>query len=331
MLERIYESLAGELSGENARQMAARIHALDRTCSYDSFGKSARYCLDRMREFGLESPELLSFPADGKQVYGDYRMPRAWNVKDAELRIVEPRGAARRVASYRAQPLSLAMYSPATPKGGVTAELVGVEGGGSDADYEDVDCEGKIVLGSHSAANMVKSASKRGAIGVVTDFMPTFPHARPTPFDLPDAHVWSKVDATQNCFAFVLSPQEGKLLRDQLSREKRVVMHASVDSRSYDGSTHAVTGLIPGRRKNKEILLVAHLFEQIDYRSVPILDEFQLRKGGAGGCSLMFFVEVSGLVCVRQLVVALLAIKCLKLLHLSSPVNFLGHNSFRKR
>ncbi len=261
MLETIYEALAGELSGENAHQMAARIHAFDRTCSYDSFGKSARYCFERMREFGLESPEHLTFPADGKQVYGDYRMPRAWNVKDAELRVVEPRGAARRVASYREEPLSLAMYSPPTPRRGVTAELVCVEGGGKDADYEGVDCKGKIVLGSQSAANVVKAAAKRGAVGVVTDFMPTFPHARSTPFDLPDAHVWSKVGPDQKAFAFVLSPQQGKLLRDQLSREKKLVMHATVDSRSYDGNTCAVTGLIPGRRKSKEILLVAHLFE----------------------------------------------------------------------
>ncbi|MDP6779692.1 MAG: DUF4910 domain-containing protein [Candidatus Latescibacteria bacterium] len=261
MLERIYEMLAGELSGENAKEMAARIHAFDRTCSYDNFSKSARYCLDRMREFGLQSPELLKFPADGKQTYGDYRMPRAWNVKKAELRVVEPGKAARRVASYRAEPLSLAMYSPPTPKGGVTADLISVEGGSKAADYEGVDCKGKIVLGSQSAAAVVKEAVKHGSVGVVTDFMPTFPHARPTPFDLPDAHVWSKVDADQGAFAFVLSPQEGRLLRDSLSREKRLVLRASVDSRSYDGNTCVVTGLIPGRRKGKEILLVAHLFE----------------------------------------------------------------------
>ena len=260
MFRDIYEKLEREISGRHARDLAARIWRFDRRISFDQFSRCAEYCCDRMKDVGLMDAEVLSFPADGEQRYGDYRMPRAWDVTDAYLRIVEPEDRAGYLASYREEPLSLAMGSHPTPPEGVTAEVVCVEDGSQDRDYRDVDVQGKIVLSSSSTA-IAGTAHRHGALGVITDGVPAVPPARETAMDLKEGRIWNRVGPDAECFGFVLSPKGGRRLRDLIASGRSVKVHAKVVSRYYDGQIHAVTGVLPGERCDQEILVVAHLFE----------------------------------------------------------------------
>ena len=77
--------------------------------------------------------------------------------------------------------------------------MVVLEGGSREADYKRVDVSGKIVLTSQAPGSVHKLAAKHGAVGILTDFMPTNPVTRPTPMDLPDAHLWLCLLYTSRC------------------------------------------------------------------------------------------------------------------------------------
>jgi hypothetical protein len=213
-----------------------------------------------LKSIGLEDAKVWEFPADGKTVYGDRRMPRAWDAEEAELRIVEPASAAEVLASYRDEPLSLAMGSSSTPEDGVEAELIYIEDASRDAGYENVDVKGKIVFTS-AGASAAKLAHKRGAIGLVSDHMPTFDTARETSMDLADGRVWSRIDHDADCFAFIISPRQGMNLRALLKPSGTVKVRAVVKAKTYDGAVRMVDALIPGQDRGEEFLIIAHLFE----------------------------------------------------------------------
>ncbi len=265
MFRKVYDLLAEEVSGENTRNMAADIWRHDRTCSFDEYYKSARYCVDKLKAGGASEVEIISFPATGKAVYGAYRLQRAWDCKDAELSILAPESAARRLCSYRDDPWSLAQGSTPTPAGGIEAPVVIVEGGASDKDYKGVSVKGKIILTNAAPRAVHELAKKKGAVGIVTDNMATNPVVRPTPMDLPDARLWLTIRPEGKLFAFVLTPRQGQDLRKLIEAEEKkgneVRLRAWVDSRIYDGRHEMVSASLRGRRTDQEIGLVAHLYE----------------------------------------------------------------------
>jgi len=265
MFEELYKLLRAEISGENAKNMATDIWLHDCTCSFAEYAKSARYCVDRLREASASEAEIIAFPATGKAKYGAYRLQRAWDGHDAELHIVQPGAQARRLLSYRDNPYVLCRGSAATARGGIGAEVVILEGGAKDADYKRTNVKGKIILTGSAPRAIQKLAAKHGAIGIVTDIMATNPLVRPTPMDLPDAHLWQTMEPDGKLFAFVLSPREGKQLRDMVAAQQKknrpVTLRAFVDTRIYDGKYEMVSASIKGRRTDQEVALVAHLYE----------------------------------------------------------------------
>jgi len=260
MFERIYQLFEEELSGANAKKIATSIFPFDRSCSFSKYAESAKYCCELLKSIGLEDPKIWDFPADGKTVYGDRRMPKAWDGEEAELRIIEPAGATEILASYRDEPLSLAMYSASTPADGVEAEVVYIEDAAKDASYENVDVTGKVVFTS-AQANAAKLAHDKGAVGLISDHMPTFDTARETPMDLAEGRVWSRTNPDADCFAFIITPRQGINLRALLKRSEVVKVRASVKAKSYDGTLKLVDALIPGENRDEEFLIIAHLFE----------------------------------------------------------------------
>ena len=220
--------------------------------------------MDKLKDARASDVEIISFPATGKAVYGAYRIQRAWDGHDAELHIVEPAASAERLCSYRDDPWSLAQGSTPTPKGGIEAEVVAIEGGGAEKDYKGVDVKGKLVFSSAAPRAVQDLAKKKGAVGLVTDYMPTNPAVRPTPMDLPDARNWTTLRPIGTLPAFVLTPRQGQALRKLIGeREGKggVKLRAWVDARPYDGEHEMVTATIRGRDRDHEVALVAHLYE----------------------------------------------------------------------
>ena len=120
---------------------------------------------------GLSDVKLEQFPADGRVFYGTQRSRPPWDAEFAELwELGEEAGGKlvprARLASWEAMPLTLAQDSESAD---VTAELLDVGGGTSEADYAGKDVRGKIVLTSAQPGEAARLAVERfGAAGLVS-------------------------------------------------------------------------------------------------------------------------------------------------------------------
>jgi len=293
MIGRVLDAVSPYLSGINALDMIAHVHDHDRWSSFDRHHEAAKYCVSKLLEYGLEA-EVLTVPADGESTYGDWIVPVAWDARSATLTLLPNEGRGEVVlCEYRDDPCSLIVYSKPTPPEGVRAEVVLVEGGRRAEDYEGIDVSGKIVFTSDSARYSRKEAMKRGALGLISDYLPTYEGCRP-PMELPDVRLWERFSTEKGgwgmkkgdepCWGFVLTQRQGRWLREIIEKEKGVVLHARVDARFYDGTIPVVTGFIPGRT-GEEVLINGHLCE------VGAIDD-------ASGCGLAMEV----LRCLNQLI-----------------------------
>jgi len=273
----VLEKVRKEASGINAKNIVADIARFHRVQASPGFRQAAEYCERWFRENGLASREILEFPGDGKQMYWSYRMPQAWSIKDAELRVASPKGAQGLLCSFRDLPMSVIQRSAPTPPEGVEAELAVLEDGTEEIDYRGKDVKGKIALTSGEIQRVKELAvDKYGALGIVTDRMAEFPPIRHL-MDVGGALCYTSFwwrEGEKKCFGFVLSPKDGEKLRKTVKEierkrrlrekleqdeEKGVRVHAKVDSQFYNGTCEDITAVIPGREPEEEVLVVAHL------------------------------------------------------------------------
>lgn len=258
------------LSGENALDIAAHIHDLDRWSSFDRHREASRYCCEKMKQYGLEA-ELFPIPADGESIFGDFVMPRAWDAKEGTLTLLgnDERGEVE-LCRYTHEPCSLVVHSKATPPGGTTAEIVLMDGGSKAEDYNNVDVAGKVIFTRLSPREVKVEAIKHEAVGIISDELPEYP-MRP-PMELPDTVAWVRFMSDHSgggwgmrkgdseCWGFMLSPRQGHWLREIIAREGTVRVHAEVDAGLYDGTLEVVTGWIPGET-DEHVIFNGYLHE----------------------------------------------------------------------
>lgn len=244
-----------------------RLTAIDRWFTYPKFLESAGYAAERLKEVGAADARVIRFRADGKTLYGAWRAPMAWDARSARLSVVEPPELAGAIlCDYESVPCSLVMWSGPTPKGGVTAEVVVVNGGSREEDYTGIDVRGKIVLTDERASHAKGLAARRGAVGILTDWhnaAETTPDARfwnNTFNDAPAA--WGPAASDSRIFGFCISPNQGRRLRTVLSAGKTLKLHAFADTRLYAGPLPVATGSLPGKVAGEQVLVLGHGFEQ---------------------------------------------------------------------
>jgi aminopeptidase YwaD len=253
-----------ELSGSVAKSYVAQISCYNRIQGSTMFHEAAEYVRNELVMLGLKDAAIEQFPADGAHKYWTYTSPVGWDVKSAELRLVEP--GEKLLAVYEDLPQSLHTYSNGTPADGVTAELVDVGSGIKASDYKGKDVKGKFVL-ARGRAQLVheQAVYKFGAAGVITDTITyEMPSVRES-IDIPDAHayqaIWPDADELHKAaFGFSLSKRQGNELRALLEKKKTVKLEAKVDARLFPSKMDIVTATIKGESKPKEeVFLIAHL------------------------------------------------------------------------
>lgn len=253
-----------ELSGSMARTYISHISNYHRVQASTMYHDASVHIVDELRRMGLDDVQIIQLPADGKRKYWLHRSTVGWSVKSAELHMLEPRKEL--LADFEDVPMSLHTYSQATPKEGVTAELVEVGSGCSAEDYKGKKVKGKIVLVSGSSHTAhVEAVVKRGAAGVITDtFEYEFPGVRES-IDIPDARsyrgIWPTSDTVAKTrFGFSVSKRKGDELRALLADGKKILLHAKVDAKLFKGKYDIVTATIRGSSKpDEEVFLSAHL------------------------------------------------------------------------
>jgi len=272
MFQKTLKLMQETFSGEAAKGYVADLSRYHRVQASPGYRAAAEHVLKQLRGWGLEV-ELLSFPANYETTCWSLAMFQEWDVEEATLYLVAPEKERRKLADYHDSRLSIIQRSDSFDG---EAELVVLEDGENQEDYEGLDVTGKVVLTRGDLERVRELAvEERGAVGILFDGMRPAPPVR-LPGDLPDALQYTSFWWTgheKRCFGFVISPREGERLR-RLYREgqKRrspseenpqeaptpLRVRARVRARLYDGAAEVVAALIPGQT-DQEVVIVSHL------------------------------------------------------------------------
>ena len=224
------------------------------------FRSAAEFVAEQARGYGLDSVEILQFPADGKTFYGTQKARPAWDAEFAELWELGPDAKpAVRVASWDAMPLVLAQDSESA---NVTADLVDVGAGTNENDYTGRDVKGKLVLTSSQPESVYRLAVERlGAVGILSYAQ----NQRTAWFGENDNLIrWGHLDSftPTKTFAFMLSLKQARGFQSRLTRGEKVTLKAEVRAGRHAGSYDIATAVIPGsdpRLREEEIAFSCHL------------------------------------------------------------------------
>lgn len=264
MFKRVLERLEGEISGESALNLVYDLSRYHRIQGSPGLRAAVTSAAEALSGYGLEA-EVMRYPADGKTYYWSNLMFKEWSCRDAELRLIELREEARVLARWSDSKFTLIQRSHPTPPSGLEAELVVLEEGEEESEYEGLDVEGKVVLARGDISRVYELAvERRGAIGIIFDGMRIFPPVRKEG-DLDDALQYTSFWWTGDekpAFGFVLSPRKGRWLRglakERTRKGETLKVWAKVESQFYDGTMENVVASIKGEI-DEEVLLVAHI------------------------------------------------------------------------
>ncbi len=253
-------SLAGELSGSNAKRHVQALTLNHRMRGSRGFSAAMEYLKTQLESFGLK-PEVVRLPADGEIFYGTQRSRPAWDAAFAELWEL-PVGEAPvdlKIASYAATPVALAQDSAA---GELTADLVDVGEGTKESDYKDRQVEGRFVLAAAQPGPVAKLAVERfGAKGIVS-----YAQNQRTAWWREDETLvrWGHLETfpAPASFAFMVSLKQARAWQERLARGETVRLRGKVEAGQHPGSYDLLTTVIPGSDpalRESEFVFSCHL------------------------------------------------------------------------
>jgi aminopeptidase YwaD len=255
-------ALAQELSGETPKRNLEGVVRFHRQRGSQGFHSAAELIAERARAYGLSDVAILQFPADGKIYYGTQRSRPPWDVEFAELWELQNGNAATKMASYDAEPVTLAEDSQSAD---VTADLLDVGDGTKESDYAGKDVKGKIVLvAAQPGAVQDLAIGKFAAAGIIS-----YAQNQPSAWSGEDENLirWGHLEtfSPNKTFGFMVSLKTARALRKRLSAGEQITLHATVKAGQHPGYTEVVTATIPGadpKLKDQEIAFSCHLDHQ---------------------------------------------------------------------
>ncbi len=255
---KLRDLLHGELSGEIAKDHVIQITRHSRIQGSRQFRDSGKYVLGELLKSGFAQTEAYveSFKSDGIIHYQTWQSPSGFDMDWAELRMLEP--FEERIVGYPEVAMSLITYSN---PGNVTAELVFVGSGTTDADYAGKDVKGKIVLATGYGGIVHRLAVlKYGAKAVVCYLDDE--RAQQYPDMLAYTGMWPKTDELNKVtFGFNVTNRQGVKLRRLIESGKKVIVKAEAKGIGLEPYfMDVIVARIRGSEKpDEEIVFSAHL------------------------------------------------------------------------
>lgn len=254
-----------ELSGERAQSLTAALTQFHRPPGSSGYHTATNLVIDRLKDSGIDEIDITTYPLDGKtEEGGGDRFPLAWEPTRAVVSIINP--ISEEVVNMETTTSCLAWWSMPAPPGGMTAELVDVGTGESEADFEGKDLTGKIVLIGHTERRdgfsyAARQVMERGAKGILSDYLFFEFQPERTRENLPEAVQLLRLPnqlGEFDAWACSISYPVAQRLRELL-RLGPVTLHADIQCRSFAGHGRNVLATIPGREHPEEsVFFIAH-------------------------------------------------------------------------
>lgn len=258
-------------SGERAENIVSGVINFNRVQASTGYRAAANYCVDVLRDSGIEA-EVLSYTANDRTSCYTVDMFKEWDCKGAWLDLVSPEYM--RLADYDVNAMSLLQRSWGADYRDHDLDVVYLNRGKEMDKYDDVDLKGKMIFVTGEYWEYAKWAVKeKGAVGVIIDNMPDLDGVkqRSRLYDATNATSISgrRLREDMKMFGFVMTPRRGDMLKKLCEDMEREYMEdntklrypsvrAYVDACCYDGHLEDVTAFIPGET-DEEIIISAHL------------------------------------------------------------------------
>jgi len=263
LAEPVIAALASELDGDRAKRDVEIFSQQHRMRASQPFHRATQHIVAELQRAGFTTVEVLTFPADGKTLFGTQKSRPAWDAEFAELwdlvREDQQWVPGTRIASWESMPLSLAQDSDS---GEVTADLVDVGAGTLERDYATKQVRGQLVLTSAQPEAVAKLAVDRfGALGIVS-----YAQNQQTAWSREDESLvrWGHLDSfsARSTFAFMVSLKQARSFQARLANGEAVRLHAMVKAQRHVGEYEIATATIAGSDPalaDQQIAFTCHL------------------------------------------------------------------------
>jgi hypothetical protein len=255
----LIDRIGAELSGDRMLQWARELTRFYRSPGASGYHRATDFVAERFRGGDLDRVWTERFPLDGKSQLLNQTLPLAWEPVSAELRIGLPSGDL--LVSYEDAPSCLPWWTPSTPEGGATLELVDVGTGEREEDYGRQDVRGKAVLIRGTTrptgfAHAATLAMNHGAAGIITDYLlyPTAPFR--TRESLPEQVQLLRMPSIDNsAWAIAVDYKAAQ----RLASLAPCKVWADIQARTFEGEAQNLFADIEGTDRSDEyIMFVCH-------------------------------------------------------------------------
>ena len=250
--------LCEQIDGPRVLGLVERIVATDRWNSFDRFHETTVTMADAYEAAGAGS-EVHRIQTGGQTGTGRWVIRAAAEVRGATVDVVRP--VRQRLIDWRENPWQVVQWSSATPRSGMTNDLVVVD---TEEELRELPANalaGKIVLTQVSPYGKHRLFADKGAAGVIVE------SAVP---NLPDATQWTKLgwggvsidDGAARLVGLAVSASLGKQIRELIAEHGTLTLRTRVDVRRCVGSHDVVSGLVwGGADPQDEVWALAHSSE----------------------------------------------------------------------
>ncbi|MHA1908588.1 MAG: DUF4910 domain-containing protein [Candidatus Thorarchaeota archaeon] len=252
--DEMVEAVVDSVSGIKALDYVIGISQFHRIQASPGLMDSLQYVKTEVEKVSKAKVKLHEYIAKGEGSIGKWENLYGWTPKKAKLELLEPEK--KTLADFSSEPISLAAFSASSD---AEAEVVYIGKGLKPEDYEGKDISGKIVLSTSRASDVYKAACvERDAIGVLT-FIP------PSGIDEIASirryeGIWPEQGEKESTkFGFALTQADGVKLKNWLEEGKAIKVKAKVDAALGDGKQGALSAVLEGKDKTKEVWFVAHI------------------------------------------------------------------------
>jgi hypothetical protein len=256
----LYQHILKELSADAILDHTRTLWENNRSSNFTEYQKSADYVMNLCKEYGLEV-ENIDYGADGRTQYGDAVMPLGWNCTAGKIELIHP--THKILGDRETEPNCIGMWSPATPEGGLEAEVVCLPSG-EPGELNSRDPKDKIILTPGKFETIREAAIKKGALAVVSSWHPD-PNAKDSlqwinrNTETPGG--WGPKKEEITIPALAITPQQGEDLKRMAESDPlrmRITIKAAMEASSF----YTVHSVLHGDPGEAEVLILVPLYDQ---------------------------------------------------------------------
>ncbi len=252
-LSKFIDDVLNEVSGKYAFDWVSKISQYNRVVGSQDYHEIVEKVMKELRTFGLDEVILHKYPADGKTKTWEWIVTQSWEIRSAELNIIEPKKEI--LCRFQDIPMCILGRSKSCD---VIAELIDIGKGNKEEDFEGLEVEGKIVLMEAPRIIVPTLYAEKGALGVIVYPGPERAAGYKS-MTIYNRFPAIAEDLKKTTFGFSITFEQGLYLKELLKKGP-VKLHAKVDAEIYDGELEVITAAIRGVEKpQEEIILTAHI------------------------------------------------------------------------